>query len=79
MTRVTSLDNPRLKEAARLIASSRDRRKSGRCVLEGAHAIDAYCRRIGIPETLVVADDAEADASIVALLARVPPSPKQKF
>ena len=74
MTRVTSLDNPRLKEAARLIASSRDRRKSGRCVLEGAHAIDAYCRRIGNPETLIVADAAEADASIAALLARVPPS-----
>ncbi|MEP7064129.1 MAG: RNA methyltransferase [Betaproteobacteria bacterium] len=74
MTRVTSPDNPRLKEAARLIASSRDRRKSGRCVLEGAHAIDAYCRRIGHPETLLVADDAEADPAIAALMARVPPS-----
>ena len=67
MTRVTSPDNPRLNEAARLIASSRDRRKSGRCVLEGAHAIDAYCRRIGNPETLIVADAAEADASIAAV------------
>jgi RNA methyltransferase, TrmH family len=74
MTRVTSLDNPRLKEAARLIASSRDRRKSGRCVLEGAHAIDAYCRRVGTPETLIVADDAEAEPPIAALVARVPPS-----
>src|SRR5947199_65287 len=37
MPRVTSRDNPRLNEAVRLIASSRDRRKSGRCVLEGEH------------------------------------------
>jgi len=74
MTRVTSLDNPRLKEAARLIASSRDRRKSGRCVLEGAHAIDAYCDRVGVPETLIVTVDAVADPSVAALLARVPVS-----
>ncbi|MEO8847412.1 MAG: RNA methyltransferase [Casimicrobiaceae bacterium] len=74
MTRVTSSDNPRLKEAARLISSSRDRRKSGRCVLEGAHAIDAYCQRIGAPETLVVADDAQHDAAIMQLVSRVPPS-----
>jgi len=33
MPRISSSDNPRLKEAARLIASSRERRKSGRCVL----------------------------------------------
>jgi hypothetical protein len=30
MPRVTSRDNPRLAEAARLIASSRERRKAGR-------------------------------------------------
>lgn len=74
MTRVTSRDNPRLKEAVRLIASSRDRRKRGRCVLEGAHAIDAYCRHFGAPEILIIADEAEGDPAIAALAARVPPA-----
>ena len=44
MPRISSSDNPRLKEAARLIASSRERRKSGRCVLEGEHLVDVYCQ-----------------------------------
>ena len=57
MLRVTSKNNPRLKEAFRLVASSRDRRKAGKCVLEGEHLIDAYARRFGAPLTLVVTDD----------------------
>lgn len=74
MQRVTSRNNERLREVARLIESSRDRRKSGRCVLEGAHLIDVYTTRIGSPETLVVVDDQLADPAIAPLLARVPPS-----
>jgi TrmH family RNA methyltransferase len=58
MPRISSSDNPRLKEAARLIASSRERRKSGRCVLEGEHLVDVYCRRYGPPETMLVAQSA---------------------
>ena len=67
MPRITSRDNPRLKEAARLIGSSRDRRKSGRCVLEGAHVIAAYRARQGAPETLIVAERSLADPAIRAL------------
>ena len=67
MPRITSRDNPRLKEAARLIGSSRDRRKSGRCVLEGAHVIAAYRARHGMPETLIVAESSLADPAIRAL------------
>ena len=74
MQRIASRHNARLREVARLIASSRDRRKSGRCVLEGAHLIDLYCERIGVPETLLVVDDDRADAEIARLIARVPPS-----
>ena len=72
MPRITSRDNPRLKEAARLIASSRERRKAGRCVLEGDHIIAAYCRRHGSPETLIVAETALARPAIDALRAMVP-------
>ena len=64
MQRVTSRQNERLREVARLIESSRDRRKSGRCVLEGAHLIDVYTARVGAPETLVVVDDRLDDPAI---------------
>ena len=57
-----------------MIESSRDRRKSGRCVLEGAHLIDVYMSRIGLPETLVVVDDRLDEPTIAALVARVPSS-----
>jgi TrmH family RNA methyltransferase len=69
MQRITSRQNPRLKEAARLVASARDRRKAGRCVLEGEHLIEVYAQRVGAPETLVVAD-AFLERPGVAALAR---------
>lgn len=74
MHRIASRHNERLREIARLIASSRERRKSGRCVLEGAHLIDVYCDRVGPPEALVVAEDAVAAPDIARLVARVPPA-----
>ena len=58
MQHVTSRQNPRLREAARLIASARERRKSGKCVLEGEHLVSVYTRRHGAPETLLVTDEA---------------------
>jgi TrmH family RNA methyltransferase len=71
MQRVSSRHNPRLREAARLLASSRDRRKANRCVLEGEHLVAVYCERVGAPETLVVTEEALANASLAALVARV--------
>jgi TrmH family RNA methyltransferase len=73
MPRVTSRQNPRLKDAARLVASSRDRRKAGRCVLEGEHLVGVYLERVGAPETLIVVEGRLADGPIGALAARVPP------
>jgi TrmH family RNA methyltransferase len=72
--RVVSRQNERLREVARLIASSRDRRKSGRCVLAGAHLVGVYCARVGVPETLVVVDDSADSADIARLVAKVPAS-----
>jgi len=72
--RIASRHNPRLREVARLIASSRERRKSGRCVLEGTHAVQVYCERIGAPDTLIAVEDSVEDAEVAALIARVPPS-----
>jgi TrmH family RNA methyltransferase len=71
MPRVSSRDNPRLKALARLAASSRERRKTGRCVLEGEHLIAAYCARYGAPETLVVCETALDRPEVKALLAQL--------
>jgi TrmH family RNA methyltransferase len=71
--RITARDNPRLAEAARLVASSRDRRKRGKCVLEGDHLVGVYLDRVGLPETLLVVEERAHDPRIAALVARVPP------
>ncbi|MEP7205703.1 MAG: RNA methyltransferase [Casimicrobiaceae bacterium] len=70
MQRITSAHNPRLREAARLFASSRDRRKHGKCVLEGEHLIGVYADRIGAPEVLIVAEDALQRPGVDALAQR---------
>jgi len=70
--RITARDNPRLLEAARLVASSRDRRKRGKCVLEGDHLVGVYLDRVGAPETLLVVEERAHDPRIAALVARVP-------
>src|SRR5260221_11451596 len=74
MPRIASPDNPRLKQAVRLIASSRDRRKAGLCVLEGAHLVSVYVERHGAPETVIVLDSAAENPALRVLLASVPPS-----
>jgi len=74
MPRITSHDNPRLKEAMRLLGSSRERRKAGRCVVEGAHLVAVYLARHGAPETLIVAGSAMAKPEIAQLAAAMPPT-----
>jgi TrmH family RNA methyltransferase len=71
--RIESRHNERLREVARLVASSRERRKSGRCVLEGTHLVDVYRARVGVPETLVVVDDRIDEPEIARLVAHTPP------
>lgn len=70
MQRITSRQNPRFKEALRLIASARDRRKSGRCVLEGEHLIEVYWQRFGAPDTLFIAEHALERPTVAALARR---------
>jgi TrmH family RNA methyltransferase len=68
--RVTSRQNPRLREAAALIASARERRKSGRCVLEGEHVVATCAARHGAPDTLIVTEAALARPAVRALAER---------
>lgn len=68
MKRIASRDNPVWKSLVRLCHSSRDRRKSGKCVLEGSHAILACIERYGPPETIVMSADYAAGAQARAVL-----------
>jgi PAS domain S-box-containing protein len=68
--RITSRNNPRLREAARLAASSRDRRKSGQCVLEGEHIVAVYGERVGRPHVLIASENALGRAGVRALAER---------
>ncbi len=72
MQHITSRQNPRLKEAARLIASARDRRKAGKCVLEGEHLARVYSDRYGAPDALIVTDDALRRPAVRLLAERHP-------
>ena len=68
MQRATSRQNPRLREAARLIASSRDRRKAGRCVLEGEHLLTVYLERVGAPEFVLLVEELATAPHLAPLL-----------
>ncbi len=70
MLRISSRTNPRLREVAGLLASARDRRKAGKCVLEGEHLIGVHAERRGPPEVLIVADDCLGRPGIAALAGR---------
>jgi len=74
MPRVSSTQNPRLQQAMRLVASSRDRRKAGRCVLEGEHLVSVYLARVGPPELLIVVAEKMDDPALQAIAAQVPPA-----
>lgn len=55
----------------RLCHSSRDRRKFGKCVLEGAHTVVAYLDRFGAPEMIVVDELALPALEVRAIVERV--------
>jgi TrmH family RNA methyltransferase len=67
--RVTSPNNPRVREALRLMASSHERRRAGRCVLEGAHLVQVYRAAFGLPEAIIASDEALARDEVRALVA----------
>jgi len=72
--RITSPANPRLREALRLVESARERRKSGRCVLEGAHLLAVYRERHGAPELVIVTEDALSRDEVRLLVDALPPA-----
>jgi TrmH family RNA methyltransferase len=58
MRQIASRDNPLFKQLCKLAASARERRKTGKLLLEGARLIGAYRDSEGEPELIVTAESA---------------------
>ena len=66
MKHITSRDNPLFRQLKKLADSSRERRKAGQTLLDGAHLVTAYVEALGLPELLIVAEgDCTEDALLV--------------
>ena len=71
MKLIASRDNAHFKELKRLCQSGRERRKSGRIVLDGMHLVTAYGECFGAPEEIVVSASGAQGAEISAFLSGV--------
>jgi RNA methyltransferase, TrmH family len=69
---ISSRDNALYKRLLRLASSSRERRKSGKTVLDGMHLIAAYCEHCGDPDTVVISPAGREELEISAFLAQRP-------
>ena len=72
---ITSRDNPLFKELIKLAGSSRQRRKTGQTLLDGAHLVQAYLLSGKRPLHLLVNAAAAQDAEIASLIAQLPDVP----
>jgi TrmH family RNA methyltransferase len=69
LKRIRSRDNPRFKALRELATSTRERRKAGLALLDGAHLIAAYRASGGVPEQLILSDSGMANAEAAQLAA----------
>lgn len=75
MKRISSRDNPLFKELLKLAGASRQRRKSGQALLDGAHLVQA-CLAAGIqPMQVLVSETSTHDAEVSGLLQRLSVAP----
>lgn len=74
MKTIASRDNALYKTLRRLAGSARERRKSGKTLLDGVHLVAAYREAIGLPEMVAAAASALDQPEIRALLEGVPPA-----
>lgn len=68
---ISSRDNPFYKELIKLTGSSRQRRKAGQTLLDGAHLVQAYMLAGKRPLHLLVNSAAAQDAEIGSLIAQL--------
>lgn len=69
MKLLTSRDNPLFKHIKALAHSSRERKKSGLALIEGAHLVEAWIERFGAPAKVVASESGMKDDEVVRLLA----------
>jgi TrmH family RNA methyltransferase len=69
---IRSRDNARFKALKRLATSTRERRKAGLTLLDGAHLIAAFQSAGGVPDQLLVSEGCHADTEMAAIAAAVP-------
>jgi len=67
---ISSRDNPLFKELSKLTGSSRQRRKAGQTLLDGAHLVQAYLLSGKFPLHLLVNAAAAEDAEIAGIIVR---------
>lgn len=66
---IRSRDNPRFKELRQLASSTRERRKAGLALLDGAHLIAAYRASGGVPEQLILSESGTSNPEVAQLAA----------
>jgi len=66
---VRSRDNQRFKLLRQLAASTRERRKAGLALLDGAHLIAALRASGGVPEQLILSESGKSDPEVAQLAA----------
>lgn len=69
MKLIQSRDNAFYKQLKKLAESGRERRKTGRTLLDGVHLVEAFEQACGPVDTLIVAESALAKREIAACLA----------
>ncbi len=75
ITPITSADNAQFKELKKLAASARERRKTGRTLLDGVHLLMALADAGGQVELIILRVGSESAPQITQCLARFPTVP----
>jgi TrmH family RNA methyltransferase len=73
MKTITSRENPLLKSIRKLAASSKERKKADKTLLDGIHLVAAYQQAGGLPEAVMVSVSAQDHPEIRDFLHTVPP------
>lgn len=69
MKEIVSKDNPGFKAIRALIENAREPRRQGMAFLEGAHLLQAYREKVGLPKRLIVSKSGLHQAEVQGLLA----------
>ena len=73
MKRISSRDNPTVKQLHALATSARERRSAGETLLDGAHLLEVALQSGWQPRLVVASESRSAQPEIAALLARCNP------